>query len=134
MLGRRSRLRDGNPNSSSRRKLSPFLAVGHQLKSNQLVGVEGLANYSAPRFWPRCEGELVGSIHIQLAPSRSSFDPSKFSNSPAIHKGPAIYANADKVVSRVEKILRSKIPGLTEMIIQVEGSEERVFCDCMTGG
>jgi zinc transporter 5/7 len=97
------------------------------------VGVEGLANFSAPRFWPRCEGELVGSIHIQLAVSRSSVDPTRFS-SPAVHKGPAIYANAERVVARVEKVLRSRVPGLTEMVVQVEGSEERSFCDCMTSG
>lgn len=99
----------------------------------QLATVEGLANFSAPRFWPRCEGELIGSIHIQLALSRSAHDPSRYS-SPALHKGPAIYANADKVVARVEKVLRRGIPGLVEMVVQVEGSEERVFCDCMTGG
>ena len=41
----------------------------------QLSSVEGVATYSAPRFWPRCEGELVGSIHIQLARSASAHDP-----------------------------------------------------------
>lgn len=100
----------------------------------KLVGVEGLANFSAPRFWPRNEGELIGSIHIQLAPSRSSHDPTRFSSTSAIHKGPTIYTNAEKVVKRVEKVLKSRIRGLSEMVIQVEGSEERVFCDCMTGG
>lgn len=102
---------------------------------SQLSNVEGLANYSAPRFWPRCEGELVGSIHIQLSLSPSAYDPTRIST-PASNKGHhhAIYANAEKVVGRVEKVLKGKIRGLEELVIQVEGSEERVFCDCMTGG
>lgn len=45
-----------------------------------------------------------------------------------------IYANAEKVVGRVEKVLKTRIKGLTELVVQVEGSEERPFCTCMTGG
>ncbi|RSH94776.1 putative zinc transporter msc2 [Saitozyma podzolica] len=98
-----------------------------------LATVEGLSHYGAPRFWPRCEGELVGSIHIQLAPSRSNHDPTRFST-PAPYKGQAIYTNSDKVVARVDKLLKSRIRGLTELVIQIEGSEEKAFCSCMTGG
>ncbi|AUB29023.1 cation:cation antiporter [Cryptococcus neoformans 125.91] len=103
----------------------------------ELSAVDGLASYAAPRFWPRCEGELVGSIHIQLAPSPSSFDPTRLStppNSSRPRKGDVIYANAEKVVGRVEKVLKTRIKGLTELVVQVEGSEERPFCTCMTGG
>lgn len=104
-----------------------------QADNRQLVGVEGLASFSAPRFWPRCEGEIVGSIHIQLAPSKSTIDPTRFST-PHINRGATIYANSSKISNKVERILKSGIPGLTELIIQIEGSEEKVYCDCMTGG
>lgn len=93
-----------------------------------------MAHYGAPRFWPRCEGELVGSIHIHLAPSAFSIDPTRrqsfqFPARPA----PTIYTDSDKVVARVEKLLKRKIRGLTELVIQLEGSEDKPFCDCMTG-
>ncbi|AAW44947.2 cation:cation antiporter, putative [Cryptococcus deneoformans JEC21] len=119
------------------------LDVGEEKESEirsaltELSSVDGLASYAAPRFWPRCEGELVGSIHIQLAPSPSSFDPTRLSTPPSSsrpRKGDAIYANSEKVVGRVEKVLKKRIKGLTELVVQVEGSEERSFCTCMTGG
>ncbi|CAD6579357.1 MAG: Putative zinc transporter msc2 [Tremellales sp. Tagirdzhanova-0007] len=101
----------------------------------ELSNLDGLSNYGSPRFWPRCEGELVGSIHIQIAPSLSSFDSSQ-PNTPFLgHKqGQTIYANVDKVVAKVEKLLRGRIKGLTELVVQVEGSEEKAYCSCMTSG
>lgn len=104
----------------------------------QLSSVDGLANYGSPRFWPRCEGELVGSIHIQLAPSPSSYDPSRPSHTglgggSSHGRGETIYANSDKVVARVDKVLKSRIRGLKELVIQIEGGEEKGFCTCMTG-
>ncbi|ORY29792.1 cation efflux family-domain-containing protein [Naematelia encephala] len=98
----------------------------------ELSSIDGLANYGAPRFWPRCEGELVGSIHIHLAPSAADHDPSRFSHTPFKSRQPTIYANAEKVVSRVEKVLKGRIRGLEELVIQVEGCEEKSFCSCMT--
>lgn len=53
---------------------------------------------------------MVGSIHIQLSPSPSSHDTSQ----------PHHYANAEKVTSRVRKVLRGAIGGLSELVIQVE--------------
>ena len=58
---------------------------------------------------------MIGSIHLQLAPSASSYDP----------HGPhsttkRAYANMDRVVERVDCILRSRIHGLEELTIQVE--------------
>ena len=58
---------------------------------------------------------MIGTIHVQLAPSASSLDPG----------GPhsasrATFAKADRVVERVDKLLRSRIPGLEELTIQVE--------------
>ncbi|WVW80235.1 hypothetical protein I302_102213 [Kwoniella bestiolae CBS 10118] len=109
---------------------------------SELSSVDGVANYASPRFWPRCEGELIGSIHIQLSISPSSIDPSKFHTPYLSSKskftggagGDAIYVNSEKVVSRVEKVLKRRIRGLTELVVQIEGSEERGFCSCMTGG
>ncbi|OCF31149.1 hypothetical protein I316_07116 [Kwoniella heveanensis BCC8398] len=100
-----------------------------------LSTIDGVANYASPRFWPRCEGELVGSIHIQLAPSKSAYDPTRFST-PYLNKprsGDVIYSNSEKVISRVEKVLKKKIRGLTELVVQVEGSEDKGYCTCMTG-
>ncbi|ODN87143.1 hypothetical protein L198_07146 [Cryptococcus wingfieldii CBS 7118] len=109
----------------------------------ELSNIDGLANYAAPRFWPRCEGEIVGSIHIQLAPAPSSFDPGRHgtppnhshSHSHAHGKnGEVIYSNVARVVARVEKVLKKRIRGLSELVVQVEGGSEKSFCTCMTGG
>ena len=66
---------------------------------------------------------MIGSIHLQLAPSASSYDP----------HGPhsttkSAYANMDRVVEKVDHILRSRIQGLEELTIQVEeGKVEAVM-------
>ncbi|KAL7424681.1 putative zinc transporter msc2 [Cryptotrichosporon argae] len=117
----------------------------------ELKTIDGLASFSAPRFWPRCEGEYVGSIHVQLAPAPANWDPTKspapyaaagllaaanghsHAHTHAHASGQTIYANADKVVARVERVLKRRIHGLKELVVQVEGSEERRFCGCMTG-
>jgi zinc transporter 5/7 len=83
--------------------------------SFQLVSIEGLASYRSPRFWPKDASSLIGSIHIQLAPSASSFDPT----------GPhsnlqTTYVKLDRVVERVDSLLRRRIFGLEELTIQVE--------------
>ncbi|KAJ7026271.1 cation efflux family-domain-containing protein [Mycena alexandri] len=84
---------------------------------SELSTVEGLASFRAPRFWPKDATALIGSIHIQLAPSASSYDPS----------GPhsnqrRTYAKLDRVVERVDSLLRRRISGLEELTIQVEES------------
>jgi len=81
----------------------------------ELSSIEGLAAFKAPRFWPKDATTLIGSIHIQLAPSASSLDPS----------GPhsnqrRTYARLDRVVERVDSLLRRRITGLDELTIQVE--------------
>ena len=65
---------------------------------------------------------MIGSIHLQLAPSASSHDP----------HGPhstmkQTYANMDRVVERVDYILRSRIQGLDELTIQVEEGRDVVM-------
>ncbi|KAH9946505.1 cation efflux protein [Amylocystis lapponica] len=66
-------------------------------------------------FWPKDAASVIGSIHIQLAPSPSSHDPALLHS----QRRPT-YANVDRVVERVDKLLRSRIPGLEELTIQVE--------------
>lgn len=81
----------------------------------QLSSVQGLASYTAPRFWPKDASTLVGSIHIQLEPSASSFDP----GGPHSNQR-TTYTRLDRVVERVDTLLKEKIPGLEELTIQVE--------------
>jgi zinc transporter 5/7 len=81
----------------------------------QLSSIDGLASFSAARFWPKDSSSLIGSIHIQLAPSSASFGltESHFGQEP-------VYASLDRVVERVDTLLRQNIPGLEELTIQVE--------------
>lgn len=67
----------------------------------QLNGVDDLAGYSEPRFWPKDSGSVIGSIHVQLTPATGR-------------------ARVDRVVERVDRLLRGKIAGLEELTIQVE--------------
>lgn len=95
----------------------------------ELNSVEGLSSFAAPRFWPKDPETMVGSIHIQLSPSPSSHDPSHTgAQTPANNH----YHNIDRVVARVDMTLRRAIKGLTELSIQVEGSEGYSNCFCMT--
>ena len=65
---------------------------------------------------------MIGSIHLQLAPSASSYDP--HGPHSTTKRG---YANMDRVLERVDYILRSRIQGLEELTIQVEeGKPEAV--------
>ncbi|KAF7317968.1 J domain-containing protein [Mycena kentingensis (nom. inval.)] len=83
----------------------------------EVKSLEGVASFTAPRFWPKDATTLIGSIHIQVAASAASYDPS----------GPhsnqrRTYAKLDRVVERVDSVLRSRIPGLEELTIQIEES------------
>ncbi|KAF5355308.1 hypothetical protein D9758_005989 [Tetrapyrgos nigripes] len=81
----------------------------------ELSSIEGLGSYSDPRFWPKDATSLIGSLHIQIAPSPSNMDP----NGP--HSSQKItYSRLDRVVERVDSLLRHKITGLEELTIQVE--------------
>jgi len=83
----------------------------------ELSSVEGVASFSEPCFWPKDAETVVGSIHIQLAQSPSSFDPTGPHSSKK-----TTYMNIDRVMDRVDRLLRARIPGLSELAIQVEGS------------
>ena len=81
----------------------------------QLHSIDGLAGYTSPRFWPKDASTFIGSIHIQLAPSAASSDPSL----PNSTRG-TTYARLDRVVERVDALLKNRISGLEELVIQVE--------------
>ncbi|PPQ94644.1 LOW QUALITY PROTEIN: hypothetical protein CVT25_009375 [Psilocybe cyanescens] len=85
---------------------------------SELSTIEGLASYSYPRFWPKDSSSLIGSIHVQLVPSASGFDP----HGPHSSRGTPTYTKADRVVERVDALLRGKISGLEELTIQIEGA------------
>ena len=74
--------------------------------------MEGLAKYSSPRFWPKDASSLIGSIHIHV--QARSAEP----NGPHSVLRPS-RASIDRVIERVDSILRSKIAGLEELTIQV---------------
>ncbi|KAH7105921.1 cation efflux protein [Auriculariales sp. MPI-PUGE-AT-0066] len=70
---------------------------------SELQSVEGVAGYSAPQFWPKDASTLIGAIHIRLTRSKNGHGP----------------ANMERVMERVDALLRRRIPGLDELTIQV---------------
>ena len=98
----------------------PFLiyirATFFNFLHTKLSSVQGVASYSYPRFWPKDSSSLIGSIHIQLSPSPSSHDPTGPHSSRR-----TTFSKVDRVIERVDTLLRQKISGLEELTIQVEG-------------
>lgn len=90
------------------------LDVGPQLEPTlrnalkDVAAISGVKSYSAARVWPREGVDLVGSLHVQL-----------------VHG-----ADPAKVTARVESVMRKSVPGLTELVLQLEGDDH--FCTCMT--
>lgn len=82
--------------------------------------IEGLASFSSPRFWPKDSSSLIGSIHIQIEHAPASLDPTGVNSS-----AKPVWASVERVVERVDTILRNRISGLEELTIQVEGSNYR---------
>ncbi|KIO27292.1 hypothetical protein M407DRAFT_73373 [Tulasnella calospora MUT 4182] len=82
-----------------------------------LFNTEGVAPYSEAKFWPKDSSSLVGSIHVRLTTSASSYDPT----GPHSVKKTAS-TNVDRVIDGVNTLLKSRIPGLDDLSIQVEGS------------
>ena len=84
----------------------------------QLHHVDGVESYSSARFWPKDDSKVIGSIHVRVTPAVSSMDPG----------GPhstvqGRYAKVDRIVERVDTLLRSKVAGLEELSIQVEAGD-----------
>ncbi|KAF8845223.1 cation efflux protein [Paxillus ammoniavirescens] len=91
--------------------------TGVGLALRELEHIDGVASYSCPRFWPKDSSSVIGSIHIQLA------DPT-FLSHPA--DAPSnTWSNVDHVLERVDTILKSRIPGLEEVTIQLEEASRR---------
>jgi zinc transporter 5/7 len=95
-----------------------------------MSNLEGVESYGAARFWPKDEETIIGSIHIQLAPTRSTAEASKRLNSPHSNSS-VIFADPDETRERVEKLLFSKIHGLEDLHVQVEAGDA-TFCTCRT--
>lgn len=76
----------------------------------ELDSLEGVASYKFPRFWPKDASSVIGSICIQIHPVWTRSDLLDHSA-----------GEVDRVVERVDSLLRSRIPGLEELTIQVEG-------------
>ncbi|PPQ63373.1 hypothetical protein CVT24_005638 [Panaeolus cyanescens] len=85
----------------------------------ELSTIEGLQSYTQARFWPKDSSAVIGSIHIQLQPSAASHDPAGPHGRRPGHA--PTYTRIDRVVERVDALLRSKISGLEELSIQVDG-------------
>ncbi|KAL7009738.1 putative zinc transporter msc2 [Cystobasidiomycetes sp. EMM_F5] len=100
----------------------------------KLSNIEGLSSYAAARFWPKDPSTMIGSIHVQLAPSPSHDRAHQHGQSRAngnVHNHAAHHANVERVVNRVESILKSGIQGLVDLTIQVEPTEGSDMCTCM---
>jgi zinc transporter 5/7 len=82
----------------------------------EVAAVPGVARYESPRFWPKDGNSYVGSIRILLARAPSSVDV----GGPHGAVG-ANYVAIDKVVERVDSVLKAKIRGLDELTIEVDG-------------
>ncbi|KAF8449122.1 cation efflux family-domain-containing protein [Boletus edulis BED1] len=77
-----------------------------------LEHVEGVASYSSPRFWPKDSSSIIGSIHVQLSCTVSQ---THRSDAPSNKQ-----SSIDRVLERVDSLLKSRIPGLEELTIQLE--------------
>jgi zinc transporter 5/7 len=75
--------------------------------------VQGVAGYSAPRFWMRDTGTIVGSLRVHLEPW---FVQALTTGS---EKGRP--SRLDGLRESVEYVLKAKIRGLEEVVIQLDG-------------
>jgi zinc transporter 5/7 len=84
-----------------------------EIALQELSGVYGVQSYSEARFWPLDSGKIIGSIHIQIIPGLVVGKESKESRSGL--------SKLDRVRDGVEHVLKSKIDGLEELVIQLDG-------------
>lgn len=80
---------------------------------------------------------MIGSIHIHVGRLPASQQPSGASTPSFGPGGEAYgqtigYVNVRRVTERVERVLKGRIAGLKELVVQVEGEGTR-FCGCLTG-
>lgn len=79
----------------------------------EVGGVQGVAGYSAPRFWMRDTGVIVGSLRVHLEPWFV-----QALTTGGMTGGPS---RLDGVRESVEHVLKTKIHGLEEVVIQIDG-------------
>jgi len=79
----------------------------------EVSGVVGVQSYSDAKFWPLEQGRIVGSIHVQIMPGLVAADR-RSGDSGGISK-------LDIVRDGVEHVLKSRIKGLEELVIQLDG-------------
>lgn len=79
----------------------------------KLSSIEGLASYTSPRFWPKDSTSLIGSIHVQIKPLPPAQRDLEIS-------GTSSPSRIDKVVERVEGLLKKRVRGLEKLTVQVE--------------
>jgi zinc transporter 5/7 len=79
---------------------------------DELRSIEEVASYASPRFWPKDSTSLVGSIHVQIRPQPSLLRGETPGRVPS--------SRIDRVVERVERLLKERIRGLEELTVQVE--------------
>lgn len=80
----------------------------------EVNGVVGVQSYSDAKFWPLEQGRIVGSIHVQIMPGLVSADR----RSADVTGG---MSRLDRVRDAVEHVLKSRIKGLDELVIQLDG-------------
>lgn len=78
----------------------------------EVSGVWGVQSYSDARFWPLEQGRIVGSIHVQIMPGLITSE---------IPSDRSVVSKLDRVRDGVEHVLKSKIKGLEELVIQLDG-------------
>jgi len=80
---------------------------------NEVGGVHGVAGYSAPRFWMRDPGIVVGSLRVHIEP--------QFVQTLAIGGRKGQPSALDGLRENVEHVLKSRIRGLEEVVLQLDG-------------
>lgn len=81
----------------------------------ELSGIHGVQSYTQAQFWPLEQSKLVGSIHIQITPGLVGGTVQ--GNGEHYHG----LSKLDRVREEVEHILKSRIKGLDELVIQLDG-------------
>jgi zinc transporter 5/7 len=91
-----------------------------EFKTMKLSSIEGVASYTSPRFWPKDSTSLIGSIHVQIKPLLlPPLHSSELQRRGGI-SGTFSSSRIDRVVERVEGLLKERIRGLEELTVQVE--------------
>ncbi|KAG0142897.1 hypothetical protein CROQUDRAFT_49580 [Cronartium quercuum f. sp. fusiforme G11] len=90
----------------------------------KLGSIEGLSSYSTPKFWPKDSFNINGTIHVQLEPNTSTLS----STSDQLI---ARYDKIELIKKKVINVLKSNLNGLDEIIVQVEGVDGVLGCNCL---